>query len=269
MSDISQLNKIFNDQIEKLPKKVGLCLSGGIDSVALLSLLLENKKKVSIYSFTLEDHESFDFITARELAERFKCEFNPVYLPTDMDILKKDILRLHKKYNCCKKTEYECVWPFLYIYPAVKEKVIVTGLGAEGHFGTTKRGAIHYHDKLDEFRDTFFGNKNVSQSSQHKKLYEENNKVPYFPFLTKEIRDYFRGKTWEEVNKPKLKQPILDLIHFDITVKSSNLQLGSGVADHFDKLLKTDWNTNNYKSVVGILNAVNRGELSNAKRKLI
>lgn len=264
-----RLNDIFNSQIEKLPKKVALCLSGGIDSVALLSLLLENKKKVVIYSFTLEDYESFDFITAKELSERFNCEFNPVYLPIDIGVLKKDILRLHTDYNCRKKTEYECVWPFLYIYPAIKEKVIVTGLGAEGHFGTTKKGALHYHDDLDGFRDTFFGNKNVSQQYQHKKLCAENKKVSYFPFLTEEIRNYFRGKTWEEVNKPKLKQPILDLINFEISVKSSNLQLGSGVADHFDKLLYTDWNNHNYKSVVGILNAVNRGEVSNAKRKLI
>lgn len=269
ISQSNELKKIFEAQIRKLPKDVALCLSGGIDSVALLSLLLEFDKTVHVYTFTLDNYESDDFKIASRLADRFNCEFTGIILSSDLDVLKSDVLKLHSQYDCIKKTDYECTWPFLYVYPAIKEKIIVAGLGAEGHFGSTRKGSIHYKNNLDEFRQMFFSNENVSQTKQHKKLGAEYSLIQYFPFLTDEIKHYFTGKSWNDVNKPKVKQPIIDLISFDANVKSSNLQLGSRVALHFDKLLQTDWNLHSYKSVVGIFNSVNKGELPNAVRKLI
>ena len=271
MSDISQsssLREIFESQISRLPDKVALCLSAGIDSIALFSLLLDSKRTVSVYSFAF-DESSHDFRVAKKLANEANCSFTPVFLPTDLDTLKQDILTLHEKYKCIKKTDYECVWPFLYVYPKIKESVIVTGLGAEGHFGTTRKGSIHYKDNLDAFRALFFANDNVSQKNQHNLLCSEFNLNPWFPFLTQDVRDWFSGKTWDEVNKPKAKQPILDMIKFDIIPKSSNLQCGSGIREHFDKLLNTSWNKHNYKSIVGIFNDINKGVRFNEMRKLI
>lgn len=273
MLDILQSNdlkKIFENQIQQLPQDVALCLSGGIDSIALLSMLLEFGKNIHIYTFTLNDYISDDFRIAESLASRFNCEFNAVILPSDLEILKSDILKLHTIYGCRKKTDYECIWPFLYVYPNIKESIIVTGLGAEGHFGSTKKGSIHYKNNLDEFRQMFFANDNVSQIKQHTQLCKEYSLAHYFPFLTDDIKNYFMGKEWNDVNKPKAKQPIIDLISFDVKIKSSNLQLGSRIALHFDRLLQTNWNLHNYKSVVGIFNSVNKGELPNERqRKLI
>ena len=78
---------------------------------------------------------------------------------------------------------------------------------------------------------------------------------------------------WQEINTPHLKQTIITAFQneFDrlpVKLKSSNLQLGSGISEFFDKLLDTDWNINNYKSVVGIFNQVNKGTY-NGKRKLV
>lgn len=268
MLQSNNLRDILYQQINDLPTKVGLCLSGGIDSVALLSLLLQCNKDITVYSFTLQDYVSDDFKKAKELACKFDCKFIPVYLPVELDVLKRDIIKLHDKYWCVKKTDYECVWPFLYVYPKIIESVIITGLGAEGHFGSTKKGSIHYKNDLDTFRKQFFNNPNVSQIQQHIKLCQEYSLNFWFPFLSKELYTYFIGKTWDDVNKPKIKQPILDLIDFEFIPKSSNLQVGSNIRNHFDRLLYTDWNLHNYKSIVGILNLVNRGEL-NEKRKLI
>ena len=269
MSQSNELRVIFDEQISTLPERIALCLSGGIDSVVLFSLLLQHKKQVTVYSFTLQNYISEDFKKAKNLAERFNCVFEPIYLPVDLDILKKDIFILHSKYNCKKKTEYECVWPFLYVYPKIKESVIVTGLGAEGHFGCTKKGILHFKNDLDTFRNQYFNQDNVNQIQQHTKLCKEFSLDYYFPFLSKDIREFFIGKTWDEVNKPKIKYPILNLIDFEFSPKSSNLQVGSNIREHFDLLLNTDWNLHEYKSVSGILNSVNRGELPSAKRKLI
>lgn len=273
MSAILQLNEltaIFNNQINKLPNDVGLCLSGGIDSVALLSLLLKSDKNITIYSFTLQNYISEDFKRAKELANRFNCKFIPIYLPISIDVLKRDIIKLHQQYACIKKTEYECVWPFLYVYPKITESVIVAGLGAEGHFGSTKRGSIHFKNDLDSFRKQFFNNgANPGQIQQHVKLCKEYSLNLWFPFLSNDIITFFMGKTWNDINKPKIKQPILDLIDFDFSPKSSNLQIGSNIRNHFDLLLETDWNTANYRSIVGILNSINRKYEINGKRKLI
>ena len=74
---------------------------------------------------------------------------------------------------------------------------------------------------------------------------------------------YLQGTTWDELNKPNQKQPILNAfpeqykrmkIH-----KHTNLQKGdSGIAEIFEILLKSDLNTRKYKSVTGIYNEVVR-----------
>ena len=272
MLDTSQLNKfksILFRQIDKLPNNVALCLSAGYDSVALLALLLDAGKSVTIYSFTLDNMDSYDYTVAKNLAAITDSTFVGIKLPTNENQLKSDILLLHEKYGCVKKTDYECVWPFIYVYSQIKESIIVTGLGAEGHFGSTKKGSIHYKDNLDEFRNMFFSNPNVSQIIQHKKLCNQYNMDFWFPFLTDEVRKFFIGKTWADVNKPKVKQPIIDLIpsnFMSVKLKSGNLQIASNVTKHFDSLIYTDWNIGNYKSIVGILNCVNRGYFNHVQR---
>ena len=201
--------------------------------------------------------DSYDYTVAKNLAAITDSTFVGIKLPTNENQLKSDILLLHEKYGCVKKTDYECVWPFIYVYSQIKESIIVTGLGAEGHFGSTKKGSIHYKDNLDEFRNMFFSNPNVSQMDF------------WFPFLTDEVRKFFIGKTWADVNKPKVKQPIIDLIpsnFMSVKLKSGNLQIASNVTKHFDSLIYTDWNIGNYKSIVGILNCVNRGYFNHVQR---
>ena len=53
-----------------------------------------------------------------------------------------------------------CAFPFLYVYPHIKEKYILTGWAADGYYGVSKRANIHYkHTKelLDVFRNGYFG----------------------------------------------------------------------------------------------------------------
>lgn len=266
MSDISQLSKlkdVLTQQILNLPDDVSLCLSAGIDSIALLSMLLQCNKSVTVYSFTLKSKLSNDFNVAKKLADKYNLRFVDVLLPDDEMSLKRDVLVLHNEFGCRKKTDYECVWPFLYVYPKLQNNVIVAGLGAEGNFGTTKRACIHYKNNLDEFRDLFFSNQNVSQTIQHSMLGEKYNIKSWFPFLTDDVRNIFIGKSWEELNQPHVKNCVFELIPNDIRkfVRTGNLQLDSGIAKHFDMLLNTDWNLHNYKSIIGIFNSIERGEI--------
>ena len=256
-------------------KDVGISLSSGIDSASVLFALLECGKNVTVYSFTMADNESRDFKEAKDIAKKLDLMFVPVYLPRSINSLKTDCLRLHRVYGCVKKTDYICTWPYLYLTSAVGESVLATGMAADGHFVISKKAMIHYKDKPEEFRKQYFSNPTRCQLPFRTKLAKENHIRLFEPYLETEMYDYLLHSTWIECNRPKQKMPIRRAFpdmysRYGIKIHNhTNFQLGdSGISEHFGALLDTDWNTHNYKSVVGIFNAVNRGEL-NGRRKLI
>lgn len=280
MSDILQSNNLnIRKQLIDLSKNlpyndVAICLSAGVDSQSICFALLEAGKNVTAYSFTLQDRESRDFVMAREVSKLFDIQFVPVILPTDVETLKKDVLTLHSKYKCKKKTEYECSWPFLYLYPKVKEPILAHGIGSDGHFCLSKKGMMHFKDRIEEYRDAYWQRPNGGEKLQHEIFSAEYNKLIFEPYKDKSIIDYFRGTTWDEVNKPKQKQPILNSFpeYFDKfkVYPHTNYQLGdSGISELFELLLTTDFNKQHYKSVVGIFNAINRGDTHDARKRLI
>lgn len=247
-------------------KHVAVLLSGGIDSASILFSLLESNKSVTCYSFMLDGKMSTDFALARRNAREFGAEFVPVFLPRDIATLQKDIVLL-AKLGARKKTDFECGWPMLYAYNAVQERVVFSGMGADGHFCLSKKGLLHYKDRIDVFRKMTFANPGYAQQPLHNRLARRLNKVAVLPYVTSQMQQVFAGKSWEEVNRPKQKQPILDAFPAQFrrmkVLPHTNLQLGdSGIASHFMTLLKTRWNVGNWKSPVGIYNAVVSGRVS-------
>jgi asparagine synthetase B (glutamine-hydrolysing) len=266
----NEIKGALHEEMKEIEGDVAVLLSKGIDSSSLLFTLLEQKKKVVIYSFTLEDRESSDFIGAKRIAKHFGLPFIPVYLPVSIDILKEDILYLIREKGMRKKTEIECTWAMMYAIRAIQEPTIVSGLGADGHFVISKRGCLHYKfsvELMNEFRTKLFSNRNYAQQHILTVLAMEKGKQLILPYLSPDMIDVFKDTTWEELNKPKQKQVILDMypLHFDqiAVYPHSNFQLGdSGIAEHFTKLLHTDWNKGKGKTVISIYNAIARGELS-------
>lgn len=244
---------------------VAVLLSGGIDSASVMFALLDAGKNVTAYSFTLGDRVSSDYALARANAKTFGCRFVGLVLPTSIDQLKRDLRRL-RDLGARSKTDYECGWPMLYAYECTNERVVASGMGADGHFCISKKGMIHFRDRIDEFRMSLYSSARYAQQPLHRALAHLNLKVAEMPYLTDAMRAEFIGTTWEQVNKPKQKQPIIDAFadrFARIKVKPHiNLQLGdSGIAAHMASLLDTDWNTRGHKSVVGIYNALNAGQL--------
>jgi hypothetical protein len=133
-------------------REVALLLSGGIGSQSVLFALLELEKTVTCYTFTLDDRQSTDFVNAKRTAQKFASAFVPVYLPTDVDVLRAD-LRTLRSLGAVSKTDYECGWPMLYAYQQIGERQIVSGLGDDDHFAISKKAMIHYKDRIQEYRD--------------------------------------------------------------------------------------------------------------------
>lgn len=252
---------------------IALFLSGGIDSQVILFSALEAGKTVVAYTFTRDDVISEDFKMAEDVSKVFNISHIPIYLPTDLMSLKHDLLILHNEYYCNKKVEYECFWPFLYTYPKISEHVVCGGFSIEGSLAVSRDYALHYKPNIKLYRDDSWLEINRSQRVQHWIIGNKFNVLPYFPFQDQEIYRLFYESSYLDCNKPKDKSIIIDAFQDYFSKikirKPQNLQLGiNGIADLFsDKLLNSDWNIHNYKSITGIYNCINRREISYDKQR--
>jgi asparagine synthetase B (glutamine-hydrolysing) len=247
---------------------VAVMLSGGLDSGALVLAAKAAGKRPVGYTFMLDGKLSTDFQRARAFAARAKIPHVPVLLPRNLDQVEADLRFLITELGCRGKAEIECTWPFLYAIPAVAEAGIATGSCADGHFGVSKKAMIHYRHNaalLDQFRAETFGKPNYAQVLTLTQLAARHGKTIVAPYRDPDLLAAFRGTTWEQINRPKQKQPIIDafpaMAQLSRIVPHTNLQLGdSGIAELFTRLLPT-LGGHKWRSTVGIYNAIAKGEL--------
>lgn len=257
------IHDILINEARKLESgKVAVLLSAGIDSASVLFSLQEIGRYVKAYSFHLDGVYSRDFIRAKSIANRFGVEFEEIILPKDVATLKTDVIRM-AKLGCRKKTEFECLFPMLYAFEQIAEPIIASGIPADGYFCLSKSGMMHHKNNLDAFRNSYFSNPNAGQRKLRLRLAKVYKKKLFDPYYSTELFSYFQGKTWDELNKPNQKQPILNAFPEQYKQMKiyphTNLQKGdSGIAEAFEALLKSDLNRNGYKSITGVYNDVVR-----------
>ena len=245
-------------------QNIAILLSGGIDSASVLFSLIDAKKNVTCYTFMLDGILSTDFAMARHLCKRVGTQFVPIFLPTNYDVIMAD-LRTLAAMGAKTKTDFECAWPLLYCYKQIKERSVYSGMGADGHFCISKKGMIHWRDRIDAFRQHLYSSPRYAQAGIHRSIAASHGKHHTAPFMTPEMRAVFVGTTWADVNKPKQKQPIIDALGSRARLLKkinphTNLQLGdSGIAKHLGGLVNTKYNRWKYKSVTGIYNQIALG----------
>jgi len=259
------IRETLRNQFSEIPTSdpVALLLSSGIDSHATLCALLDLGLKVVCYSFIMDRGSlSTDFKYARFKAEKFGLEFVPVFLPSKQQQIIEGLIDL-AKHGAKSKTDFECSYPILHSVKAIKEKWIASGHGADGHFCLSKKGLIHFKKRIDEFRQKTFSNPRYCQKPIIDSICKKSGKRFLFPWISKEMVNQFIGTTWEQVNKPKQKQSILDdfpeIRRFKV-FPHTNLQLGdSGIAVQIGgAALKSKFNTRGFKSPIGTYNEIAR-----------
>ena len=241
MFDHLMIDKILTNEVDdSVPEKeVAVLLSGGVDSISVAFAAERLGKKITAYSFKLEDEISYDYNKAKDIAQIRNWRFVGITIPKNRLI--EDFHNL-VRLGCKKKTQFECTFPFLYIYPQIKENYVLSGWAADGYYGLSKKAMIHYKgDNFDEFRDNYFKEENQAGYIWHNKVAEMNNKKLITPYLTTPVKEFFYRHNHEQLNKPFQKHHVrngfYEFNEIDKVENHLNLQLGAGVDKLFGTLL--------------------------------
>ena len=233
--------------------RVAVLLSGGIDSMTCAFAAQATGKDVVAYAFQVGEWESEDSASARQFCNQFGWEFNLVRVP--IDNLEQDFLSLAEKYQCRKKTQFECTFPFMHLFPEIEPEYVLSGLGADGHCGLGRRVMTavlgekgrRRLDTFDDLRTEYFNSENPGGIVQLESLAKEHGRTLCTPYRHKDVFNYFIGTGWEEINRPLEKYPILLAFRDEFKTcgyrKHANLQIVSGIDRVFEGLLSSDLNT--------------------------
>tara|TARA_R100001230_G_C5688050_1_gene198892 strand:- start:551 stop:1396 length:846 start_codon:yes stop_codon:yes gene_type:complete len=242
------LRQLLCGHLEKAPDEIVVGTSAGIDSASIVVSALDVGKKVTVASFTLSDRLSNDFKGAKKIADYFDLDFMPIQIPTDPDIILNKVLQViriltapESKFHLkLKKTTIETIVPQVFLLSEMQQrgqKTLVTGLGADAHFGLTKKAMIHYRktkDLFQEMRNMRYEDIDNSQKTSFPIVAKHFGVRPIAPYINKDIFDIYSDATWAELNRPRVKETIrreFPEVNGICENKHVNLQLGdSGIA---------------------------------------
>lgn len=233
---------------------VALLFSGGTDSLTCLYSLFDRGIRPTLYTFYMEGVPSMDLDVSKKVAEHYDLSHKIVPIPQNVDALQRDVLYIVNNLPVDRKTNIQCVYPFLYVLPHVSESVVVSGICADDLFGSSKGASIKgSKDKVafDRLRSTAFESLNSSAYLPIKTLVETVYKKKLItPYRDDEIVNYLMGFSWEQLNKPKQKQLSIDAFsdyfsELNVYRRNGSLQVVSGIRDFHKKLVDSPLNTKN------------------------
>lgn len=273
---------------EKIPvKDVAILLSGGVDSHMALFSALKAGKRVTCYSFTLDDRISSDSRIAEETAAIFGLPFVRVRVPTDFASMESYLKRLYYEYRLyegfdmkpikLEKSTIETIYPMYYAIKAMAEDGFTHSLG--GFWGDRffalvrsdkKKLDTYQKDIMEPARDIITSGAVVPQHFLWGSIAKCNGYKHLVQDLFNDIRvfDIFKNMhPMKEGNKPMQKAPYR-LCYFDefhqttVRVHQSYQKGDTGISDLFPKLLLPSYlNKRSAKSVQSIYNDLNQEHL--------
>jgi asparagine synthetase B (glutamine-hydrolysing) len=258
------LRRLINKHLEgciEAKDDVAILFSGGMDSLTVLLSCLDVGITPVLYTFYLKSYESEDIKSSRRISDIFGVKLVEVCIDdSDTSILIKDVASIIKRFEVHLKTAVQCIYPFLYVMPAIKEKYVLTGLFADDLYGTF-RGMAQLSKDFKAFcdlREELIADLNISWYKQIKELAESYNKTFIAPYRDSEdIINFFRPLSYKEMNSPKLKYTAYisyrdEIDRYRLYRRNSGLQCNSMIREWHDTLLETGLNRNNYKVIAPI-----------------
>jgi len=263
------INSFINEKIED-KNDVAILFSGGLDSLSILYSCLDLSIQPILYTFYLDSYVSEDIISSRRIATNLDLKLNEIVISTkNVDDLIHDVKYVIKKYNVFLKTQVQCIYPFLYVIPYIKEKYILSGLCADDLYGSSRSmGKLRNNiDQYNKIRQQKIDNIHTSSYFEIKSMVEEYNKIFIAPYKEDvKIIEYFMKQADKEMNHPK--QKMLTYLDYKKEIddlklyrRNQNLQCVSKIREWHDELLKTSLNTKNYKMVSPIYKNIYNNEI--------
>lgn len=246
---MKNIDELLCESIERVcpGKDVAVMFSGGVDSHSIAFACNRLGKNITTYSFRIKDIPTYDSDKAKETSDVFGWKHVRVEVPVEN--LEKDFLRLYNDFGCVKKTQFECLFPFLYVFPQVKEDVILSGVHADKYYGLSREANVHYvHDKklFDDYRrDGYYDgvNNKKFQYHWHVDMAKSFNKQFYPVYLTEDILNFFLQFDHKEMHVPEQKNHVREAFKEEFSKcgkvkKHWNYQLCAGIPEIFqDKLI--------------------------------
>lgn len=264
------LKDLMNEYIKEGVKyeNIGLLFSCGMDSLSILFSLLENDIRPTLYTFRIDNYFSEDFKRSRDLANKLELKFVEVVVPTNPQIIEQDVRFIIRNFKVKKKTQIQCIHPFLYVDKSM-EDVFISGLCADDLYGTSRKMAM-----LGSNNDTFLSARkekhNNEESSSYKfikNVFSQEGLRLLCPYKeSKAICSYMLSKTYNELNKPKQKMVMYEAYKYYLDMyglyrRNSGLQCDSMLREAHDQLLNTHLNKTNNRGVVAIYNKLYMEEI--------
>ena len=254
------LEKNIREEIRGVEDKdIALLFSGGTDSSCILFSLLDLGIKPALYIYVVQGAMSEDWKRARIASDKFGLKLTVCVIPYDTEALIRDIKRLIKC-GVEGKVNTQCMHGNLYMLEKIKEKLAFNGSGVDGLYGTyrdmaiiAKDGVLFMKKQLEHLR-----NENDDGMAYLRQFYHKEGIRIAFPYREGNITRYLVGKTYGEMNRPRLKWIIVK--EYQDYYKQlgkyysprGSQQLISGVRTFHDKLINSRVNTKNRKSVAWI-----------------
>jgi len=238
-------NLLLKEIIDKEP--VALLFSGGVDSSIVLNLLLSKDLTPALYITTVDGVDSDDYKSSIEVAAKSNLFIDRINIPKSTDIKSMFPKYVDMGISKRKRATLLVLALFELSIREIKEEVIYSGLGSDAYYGIGRDFSIQCSlrgektptlESMQMFRNKAYLNY-ADQYDALKEISASCDKQFIAPFVTKEVFDYFYNLTFEECNKPKQKQVLLNLYpgYFDIFKprKQTNFQCGNS---EFKTLLK-------------------------------
>ena len=193
-----QITDLLESYIENIEDtELAVLLSGGVDSLSVAFAADRVGKRISTYSFRLDIHDNYDNEKAQQAANEFGWPHRECVVDTTN--LVEDFLVLAKEYRCKKKTHFECVYPFLYVYPHIEERSVLTGWGADGYYGVSKKAHMHYKEPKENENSIFYTEPSINYDSNYKP-------TKYISYYDKHWFYFLYLERQQEVKNAKLEQ---------------------------------------------------------------
>lgn len=266
--DARVLRDIFKERIQEIDSdgKAALALSGGTDSISVLFAMLDCGIKPHCYTFYMDGIISADLKSSRRLAADFGLVLTEVPVVSDPDSIYEDIKAVLPYCEKVKKTIIQCMIPWKYIYSAMQEDMIITGIGGDDLYGTQRKVQVEYHKTGDagiaKWRhcysdDLDFSAGNIARYGQH------FGKVNIDFYNSDRIFDFMNTFSLGAINKPMMKAASI-IAYEDYYSKGAyyrdqtdhSYQINSRLRDLHDMLLESKYNTGGHKAIIGLYNDI-------------